>query len=122
VENYVEVNRKAVKEMYQRVGNLITDEADMAKKGLIIRHLILPDNLAGSEETFRFIKREISEDAYVSLMGQYFPSFKASSHVSINRKIFPEEYETAVEMFFKSGLSRGWMQEGPKYEAERVEE
>lgn len=122
VENYVEVNRKAVKEMYQQVGNLITDEAGMAKKGLIIRHLILPDNLAGSEETFRFIKREISEDAYVSLMGQYFPSFKASSHVSIKRKIFPEEYETAVKMFFKSGLSRGWMQEGPKYEAERVEE
>ncbi len=122
VENYVEVNRKAIKEMYQQVGNLITDERGIARKGLIIRHLILPDNLAGSEETFRFIKEEISDKVYVSLMGQYFPSFKAGECVSIKRKITPEEYESVVGSFFKSGLSRGWMQEGPKYETQYVEE
>ena len=122
VENYVEVNRKAIKQMYQQVGNLVIDGSGIAKKGLIIRHLILPDSLAGSEETFRFIREEVSEDAYVSLMGQYFPSFRSSSHVSINRKITPEEYESVVESFFKSGLSRGWMQEGLKHEAQCVEE
>lgn len=111
VENYVEVNRKAIKEMYRQVGNLVTDDDGIAQKGLIIRHLILPNKLAGSEETFRFISQEISDTVYISLMGQYFPSFKAGECVSINRKITPEEYESVVESFFKSGLSRGWMQD-----------
>jgi putative pyruvate formate lyase activating enzyme len=122
VEDYVEVNRKAVKEMYRQVGNLMSDEQGIAKRGLIIRHLILPYDLAGSEETFRFIKEEISPDTYVSLMGQYFPSFKAGECVSISRKITPPEFEAAMESFFESGLSRGWMQEGPKHEMEFVEE
>ena len=111
-ENYVEINRLAVKEMYRQVGKLVTDKHGIALKGLIIRHLILPQNLAGSERTFQFISREISEETHLSLMGQYFPSFKAGECVSIDRKITPEEYESAVESFFKSGLSRGWMQEG----------
>jgi putative pyruvate formate lyase activating enzyme len=119
VENYVEVNRKAIKEMFRQVGNLLTDEAGIAQKGLIIRHLILPHNLAGSEQTFQFIKREISYKAYVSLMGQYFPSYKACRHVSINRKIMPEEYESAVESFFDSGLSRGWMQDSSTMSSKR---
>jgi putative pyruvate formate lyase activating enzyme len=122
VEDYVEVNRRAIKEMYRQVGNLITCGQDVARRGLIVRHLILPDDLAGSAETFRFIKEEISPHTYVSLMGQYFPSFKAEQCVSINRKIIPEEYEAAVESFFESGLSKGWMQEGPKSNALCVEE
>jgi putative pyruvate formate lyase activating enzyme len=121
VEDYVEMNRKAIKEMYRQVGNLITDEQNVAKRGLIIRHLILPDGLAGSQETFGFIKRKISGEVHVSLMGQYFPSFRAGECVSINRKINPKEYEYAVESFFKWGLSRGWMQEGFKHEAKRFE-
>ncbi len=121
VEDYVEVNRKAIKQMYGQVGNLTTDEQNVAKRGLIIRHLILPNGLAGSEETFGYIKREISGEVHISLMGQYFPSFRAGECVSINRKIYPEEYESAVESFFKSGLSRGWMQEGFKHEAEHIE-
>jgi putative pyruvate formate lyase activating enzyme len=136
VEDYVGVNRQAVKEMYRQVGNLVTDRAGVAKEGLIIRHLILPNDSAGSEGTFQFIKREISETVYLSLMGQYFPSFRAGEFVSISRKITPEEYESAVESFFESGLSRGWMQdsstllafprrsrrEGTKREAESMEE
>ncbi|KPL00560.1 MAG: radical SAM protein [candidate division Zixibacteria bacterium SM23_73_3] len=122
VGNYVEVNRDAIKLMYSQVENLVTDKWGVAQRGLIIRHLILPDNLTGSEETFRFIKEEISEDVYVSLMGQYFPSFKASRHVSINRKILPEEYGYAVVSFFNSGLRQGWVQEEPKHEARNVEE
>ncbi len=111
-ENYVEINRLAVKEMYRQVGNLITDKQGIALKGLIIRHLILPHHLAGSEKTFQFIQREISDETYLSLMGQYFPSYKAGECVSIDRKITPEEYESAMESFFRSGLNRGWMQEG----------
>ncbi len=113
-ENYVQINRKAIKLMYQQVGNLVTNETGIARKGLIIRHLILPGGLAGSDQTFRFIKEEISDDVWVSLMGQYFPSFKANTHVSINRKISPDEYESAIESFFKWGLKRGWMQDGAK--------
>lgn len=110
-EDYVEVNRKAIREMYRQVGNLITDGDGIAKKGLLIRHLILPFDLAGSKKTFRFIKEEISALVYVSLMGQYFPTFKAKKHVSINRKITHGEYEQAQESFFDSGLTLGWMQE-----------
>lgn len=111
-EDYVEVNQEAVREMYRQVGNLVTDEDGIAKKGLLIRHLILPFDLAGSKKTFRFIKEEIYPNVYVSLLGQYFPSFKASDDVSINRKITKEEYEQAKESFFESGLTSGWMQEG----------
>jgi len=111
VEDYVEVNQEAIREMYRQVGNLVTDEEGLAKKGLLIRHLILPFDLAGSKKTFRFIKEEISALAYVSLMGQYFPSFKAKEDVSIERKITHEEYEQAKESFFESGLTLGWMQE-----------
>jgi putative pyruvate formate lyase activating enzyme len=113
-ENYVEVNRKAVRKMFQQVANLVTDERGIAKKGLIIRHLILPDSLAGSEETFRFIKEVISREVHVSLMAQYFPSFRAEECVSIKRKITPEEYESAVGSFLESGLSCGWLQERQK--------
>jgi putative pyruvate formate lyase activating enzyme len=120
-DDYVEVNRQAIREMYRQVGNLVTDEQGLARKGLIIRHLILPHDVAGSARTFRFIKREVSPDAYVSLMGQYFPSFDASGCVSINRKITPVEYETAVESFLASGLSKGWMQEGLPNEALHVQ-
>jgi putative pyruvate formate lyase activating enzyme len=115
VENYVEINRLAVREMYRQVGKLVTDEHGIALKGLIIRHLILPQYLAGSERTFQFISREISEEIHLSLMEQYFPSYKAGECVSIDRKITPEEYESAVESFFKSGLNRGWMQEGSTF-------
>jgi putative pyruvate formate lyase activating enzyme len=111
VENYVEVNREAVREMYRQVGNLVTDEEGIAQKGLLIRHLILPHNLAGSKKTFRFIAEEISEEIHLSLMGQYFPTFKATEDVSINRKITSEEYQLAEESFFESGLTWGWMQE-----------
>jgi putative pyruvate formate lyase activating enzyme len=110
-EDYVEVNREAVREMFRQVGNLITDEEGIAKKGLIIRHLILPNDLAGSKKTFRFIAEEISDEIHVSLMSQYFPSFKASENVSIDRKITPEEYELTKESFFESGLTWGWRQE-----------
>ncbi len=111
VDDYVEVNRRAIKEMYRQVGNLVAGDNGIAQKGLIIRHLILPNNLAGSEKTFKFIRQEISEEAYLSLLGQYFPSFKAGECVLIDRKITPVEYESAVESFFESGLSRGWMQD-----------
>jgi putative pyruvate formate lyase activating enzyme len=121
VEDYVEVNRQSIREMYRQVGNLVTDELGIAKKGLIIRHLVLPHNLAGSEQTFRFISEKISPEVYVSLMGQYFPSFKAGECVSINRKITPEEYESAVESFLESSLSRGWMQNEYKHESRQVE-
>jgi putative pyruvate formate lyase activating enzyme len=110
-EDYVEVNREAIREMYRQVGNLVTDEDGLAKKGLLIRHLILPLDLAGSKKTFKFIKEEISAQVYVSLMGQYFPSFKAKEDVSIKRKITHEEYEQAKESFYESGLTLGWMQD-----------
>ncbi|MGB9561261.1 MAG: radical SAM protein [bacterium] len=111
VDDYVEVNRKAIKEMHRQVGDLKLDENGIAYKGLLIRHLILPNNLSGSKEIFEFIAKEISRDTYISLMSQYFPAYKAPYDSMINRRITKEEYEKAKEFMFQFGLHNGWLQE-----------
>ncbi len=98
---YTELNKKAVKEMFRQVGI----------KGLIIRHLVLPKNIAGTEKIFSFISRELSPKACISLMSQYFPAFEAKSHPPLDRRVTLEEYETAVELLKKYGLENGWVQE-----------
>jgi putative pyruvate formate lyase activating enzyme len=110
INNYVEINRSAVKEMFSQVGNLITNQDGIAKSGLIIRHMVLPSNLAGSEKTFKFIAREISDQVWVSLMDQYFPAYRAQNHHPLKRKTALQEYLDAEKSFFDSGLKNGWAQ------------
>jgi putative pyruvate formate lyase activating enzyme len=108
---YVEVNRAAVKEMYQQVGNLELDEHGIAKRGLIVRHLVLPGGLSGTEEVMRFLAQEISKDVYISLMSQYFPAYKVNEFKELSRRTTPDEYEEACGIMEKYGLENGWMQE-----------
>jgi len=109
--HYPRVNREAVKEMFRQVGNLELDADGIAKKGLIIRHLILPGGLSGTEEVMKFLSQEISKDVYISLMSQYFPAYKTTGFVEINRRITEAEYDETYEIKMKYGLLNGWVQE-----------
>ena len=109
--HYPEINRAAVKEMYRQVGNLVMDENGIAKRGLIIRHLILPCGLSGTERIMKFLAEEISKDVYISLMSQYFPAYKAHEFKELSRRITAEEYEEAYQIMQKYGLENGWVQE-----------
>ena len=109
--HYVEINRAAVKEMFRQVGNLVLDdEHGIAKQGLIIRHLVLPGGISGTEEVMKFLAEEISKDVAISLMSQYFPAFKATEFKELNRRITAEEYEEAYQIMQKYGLENGWVQ------------
>ncbi len=108
---YVEVNRAAVREMFRQVGNLALDENGIAKRGLIIRHLVLPHGLSGTERVMKFLAEEISKNVYISLMSQYFPAHKANEFKELSRRITTDEYEDARRIMEKYGLENGWMQE-----------
>ncbi len=108
--DYVEHNQKAVLEMHRQVGDLKTDDAGIAQRGLIIRHMVLPRGLAGSEKILEFIAKKISANTAISLMSQYFPAYKATEINEISRSPSPEEYEQAVQALEKYGLANGWVQ------------
>ena len=108
---YPEINRAAIKEMYRQVGNLVLDEQWIATQGLIIRHLVLPGNISGTEGVMKFLAGEISKDVSISLMSQYFPAHRAREFKELNRRITTEEYEEAYQIMLKYGLENGWVQE-----------
>ncbi len=109
-KNYVEINRMSIKEMYRQVGN-VKLENDIAVRGLIIRHLILPHNLSGTPEVMQFIKEEISQECFISLMSQYYPFYQADNTPLLDRPITREEYENACKVMLDLGLENGWIQE-----------
>jgi putative pyruvate formate lyase activating enzyme len=80
VRNYLEANRTAVREMHRQVGNLVLDGSGLARRGLLIRHLVLPDNLADTEKVLDFTADEISPNTYVNLMDQYHPCYRADEY------------------------------------------
>jgi putative pyruvate formate lyase activating enzyme len=104
--DYPEVMKEALKEMHRQVGDLVVDEDGIARRGLIIRHLVLPGNLAGTDEIVRFIAEEISVDSYVNVMEQYRPCGKAADYPEINRCPTLDEYRRAVEAAKAAGLHR----------------
>ena len=109
---YVEHNRAALREMYRQVGDeLLLDGEGIAQRGLIIRHLVLPGGLAGTREVLHWIASELSPRVHVSLMGQYFPAYRAVGHPLLGRKLTTEEYEDALAAFDEADLERGWRQE-----------
>lgn len=105
IPDYPEIVKEALKEMHQQVGNLTT-ENNIGVQGLIIRHLILPDNLAGTEEIMEFIANELSTDTYINIMDQYYPAYKAVDYTVLNRKINESEFKEAVEIAQNKGLTR----------------
>jgi putative pyruvate formate lyase activating enzyme len=104
VNNYSETARKALKEMYRQVGNLSINNRGIAVKGLLVRHLVMPHNIAGTEEIARFIAEEISEDTYVNIMNQYYPYYRAKKFQEINTRITKSEYSEAVNSARKAGI------------------
>ncbi|MCY6354577.1 radical SAM protein [Clostridium sp. ZS2-4] len=106
VKNYYTIAKAAVKEMYRQVGNLKTDDRNIAYKGLLIRHLVMPENLAGTEKIMNFIAEEISKDTYVNIMAQYYPAYKAHEFNKLSRRIDKKEYEIAVNSAKTAGLTR----------------
>jgi putative pyruvate formate lyase activating enzyme len=109
--DYPVINRKAVKEMHSQTGILKTDREGIAEKGLLIRHLVLPENLSGSRDIFDFIAKKVSVHTYISLMSQYFPAGEALKKPALNRRITSQEFRQAREWMINAGLHRGWIQE-----------
>ncbi len=109
---YVAHNRAALREIYRQVGaELVLDEQGIARRGMIIRHLVLPGGLAGTADVMRWIAAELSPLVHVSIMDQYFPAYKVLDDPILGRKITSEEYEAALEAFDVAGLENGWLQE-----------
>jgi putative pyruvate formate lyase activating enzyme len=106
VRDYPQVNQAAVKEMHRQVGDLQIDAQGLATRGLLVRHLILPHNLAGTEAIVRFLAEEISRDTYLNLMDQYRPAFNARQFPNLARPITSQEYAEAVSMAQAAGLRR----------------
>ncbi len=107
---YVSHARMAIKEMYRQVGELVVDEFGVAQKGLIVRHLILPNGLAGSHESLTWLAREVSPRVTVSLMSQYSPQHRAHRVPLLARPISPAEYREALRALATAGLENGWRQ------------
>ena len=106
VENYPQVNKAAVEEMHRQVGDLETDQEGVARRGLLVRHLVLPNRLAGTKEVVDFLAKEISSNTYVNIMAQYHPCYKAHDIPSLATRISRAEVQEAVELARQAGLSR----------------
>jgi len=110
VKGYVERNREAIFEMFGQVGNLVFDKNDMATRGLIIRHLVLPFDLAGSYESLKFVS-SLSKDIWLSIMSQYKPHYKAKEIKKLSRKITPQEYAKVLSWVEDFGFTNVLAQE-----------
>lgn len=120
IDNYFEIATKAIQEMYRQVRTAKFDEDGIIQKGVIIRHLVLPNHLQNSKNILRWIKENMPEDIYVSLMAQYFPTYKAKEDKLINRKLTKKEYKEIENFFYTLDLQNGYMQELGEHEEEYV--
>lgn len=106
IEHYPTIAKSAIKEMHRQVGDLALDERGLAARGVLVRHLVLPGGLAGTDEVMRFLAEEVSRDTYVNIMDQYRPCHKAFSHPPLDRRITAEEFDEAVRVAKAAGLHR----------------
>jgi putative pyruvate formate lyase activating enzyme len=106
VQDYVEVNQKAVKEMHRQVGDLTLSVNGLAQRGLLVRHLVLPGGVAGTDKVLSFLASEISADTYVNLMDQYRPCYRADECPPLDRPLTSPEYRAALDMAAKHGIRR----------------
>jgi putative pyruvate formate lyase activating enzyme len=105
-EDYPEAAKQALREMHRQVGDLKLDERGIAQRGLLIRHLVLPDDIAGTSEVVRFIAEELSIETFINIMDQYHPCFHAYNNPPLNRRITGSEYANAIKQAIKAGLKR----------------
>jgi putative pyruvate formate lyase activating enzyme len=106
VDDYFDRASEALREMHRQVGDLVLDERGIAQKGLLIRHLVLPGGLAGTEKVMEFIAQELSPNSYVNVMAQYHPQYRAREFPELDRRITSQEYQRAVEIAGEKGLAR----------------
>jgi putative pyruvate formate lyase activating enzyme len=106
IPDYPQVNQAAVQEMHRQVGDLQVNEMGLAVRGLLVRHLILPDNLAGTDQIVEFLAKGVSPNTYVNMMDQFRPAYKAHHFPELNRRITRHEYQAAVRMAEAAGLGR----------------
>jgi putative pyruvate formate lyase activating enzyme len=111
VRGYVENSRAAIKEMQRQVGDLETNEEGVAQKGLIIRHLVLPNRIAGSRESLTWLINEVSPKVAVSIMAQYHPAHRAYRYKELNRRLLPDEYHEVIRLVEELGVENGWIQD-----------
>jgi putative pyruvate formate lyase activating enzyme len=105
-EDYPEAAMAAIREMHRQVGDLVTDQRGIATRGLLVRHLVLPDGIAGTAGVVKFITEEISKNTYINIMDQYHPCYKAFDNPSLNKRITHQEYADAIQMAEDAGLKR----------------
>ena len=107
-KDYSKVAQAALQEMHRQVGDLVLDENGIAKRGLLVRHLVMPGSISGTAQVMKFISRKISPNTYVNLMEQYHPDWKVDStrFAEINRRPIAEEYKQALELTHKAGIHR----------------
>ena len=120
VKEYFKYATNAIKEMYRQVGYPKLNENGIIQKGLIIRHLVLPSYLQNSKKVLEWLKDNIDERVYISIMAQYFPCYKAKDIEQLNRKLSKEEYDEIEKFVYKLGIENGYMQELGEHEEEYV--
>jgi putative pyruvate formate lyase activating enzyme len=106
--DYPEAIRKVLKEMHRQVGDLVTNSLEIAERGLLIRHLVMPGGVASSEAVLKFIAEEISVHSYVNIMDQYRPEYRAYEYSEISRRITHKEYMEAIQIAKRFHLHRGF--------------
>jgi putative pyruvate formate lyase activating enzyme len=106
IPHYPQVNRTALREMQRQVGDLQIDAQGVAERGLLVRHLVLPNKLAGTKDIVRFLAQEISPNTYLNLMDQYRPAYNARKFPELMRSITSQEYQSALQMAHDAGLRR----------------
>ena len=104
---YVDRMKAAIKEMHRQVGDLVMDEDGIAVRGLLVRHLVLPEGAAGTAEVVCFLSREVSKSTYLNVMAQYHPDYQACCFPELSRPISVREYGQALALAKEAGLARG---------------
>ncbi len=120
VNNYFEIATKAIKEMVRQVGSPKLNDNGIIEKGVIVRHLVLPNNIQNSKKVLKWIKENLPSEIFVSIMAQYFPTYKAKEIKDLNRKLTKEEWQEIEDFVYELEIENGYMQELGEHEEEYV--
>ena len=120
VDNYFEIATKAIQEMYRQVGSPKFNHNGMIEKGVMIRHLVLPNHIENSKKILKWLKENMDEQVYIDIMAQYFPTYKAKEMKDLNRKLTKEEYQEIENYVYDLDIQNGYMQELGEHEEEYV--
>lgn len=120
VDNYFNIATQAIIEMVNQVGKPSFSEDGLIQKGVIVRHLVLPGHIQNSKHILKWLKDNLEDKVYVSVMAQYFPTYKAKDDLYLNRKLTNKEYKEIESFLYTLNLQNGYIQELGKHEEEYV--